>query len=174
MNRPRAMAVLQGTQGTLQTLTPITPAGRKLRRPKHQFRLRARPWVIQPMMIAPVLPGETLTNLLLQCRTVSDPVKDKLGGWWHEYYFFYVKHSDLANREDILAMHVEGSAITSLNSAAAIPTYHFGGSPNWVKMCLQEVTEWYFRDGEEAWNATGSTVTVDGEVMPLAKASDRL
>lgn len=173
-NRSMAVMLGGGAASSMVQMAPLRPAGRVQRRPKHTFRLRQRPWVIQPFMIAPVLPGETMRNLLLQARAVTDPIKDKLGGWWHEYYFFYVKHRDLAARDDLVAMHVEGASISSLNSAAAVPTYHMGGTPNFAKLCLIEVTEWYFRDHEEPWNATGSTLTVDGEVMPLAKASDRL
>ena len=53
---------------------------RMMRSPKHTFRINTRPWQIQPFMIAPVLPGETLKNLTMQARVVSDPVKSKLVG----------------------------------------------------------------------------------------------
>lgn len=172
-NRAAAIDLGAGA-GVIRQLGPLRPSSRVPRRPKHSFRLRQHPWVITPFMIAPVLPGETMRNLLLQARAVTDPLADKLGGWWLEYYFFYVKHRDLAARDDLVAMHVEGSAITSLNSAADLQTYHYGGAPNYVQMCLETVTEWYFRDDGEAWNATGSTLTIDGAARPLARAADRL
>ena len=40
--------------------------GRIQRRPKHSFNVKHQPFTIQPIMIAPVIPGETMTNLLLQ------------------------------------------------------------------------------------------------------------
>ena len=67
---------------------------RVTRRPQHTFQLRHRPWEIQPFMLAPVLPGETMQNLLLQARVVTDPIKNPLIGWWCEHYVFYVKHRD--------------------------------------------------------------------------------
>ena len=70
--------------------------GRKLRSPIHRFHLRHYPFQLQPFMLAPVIPGETMKNLLLQARVVTDPIKNGLIGWWQEYYFFYVKHRDLA------------------------------------------------------------------------------
>lgn len=159
---------------TIRQITDLRPSGRVMRNPRHNFRIRSMPWVIQPFMIAPVLAGETLTNLLLQARAVSDPVTDKLGGWWNEYYFFYVKHRDLAARETLVDMHVEGASLSALNSAAAYNTYHFGGAPNYVQMCLEAVTEWYFRDDGEAWNVAGSTIMQNGVTMPMAKAGERL
>lgn len=68
---------------------------RRMRRPTHNFHLRTRPFQIQEFMAAPVLAGETLKNLLMQARVVTDPVKNPLIGWWKEYYFFYVKLTDL-------------------------------------------------------------------------------
>ena len=64
--------------------------GRKLRRPEHPFILRHKPWQIQPFLIAPVIPGETMSNLLMQARVVTDPINNPLIGWHIEYYYFYV------------------------------------------------------------------------------------
>ena len=69
------------------------------RRPQHTFYLRQVPFTIQPFMIAPVIPGETLQNLSFQARCVTMPVKNPIIGWWCEYYFFYVKLTDLDDRE---------------------------------------------------------------------------
>ena len=54
---------------------------RKLRSPKHPFSVRAKPFEICPFLIAPVLPGETMTNALLQSRVVSDPIAHPLIGF---------------------------------------------------------------------------------------------
>ena len=85
---------------------------RTMRSPKHTFNLVTRPWQIQPFMIAPVLPGETLKSLTMQARVVTDPVKSKLVGWWHETYFFYVKHRDLTFRDQMIAMHLTGASLS--------------------------------------------------------------
>ena len=82
---------------------------RVMRHPQHPFQLRTRPYQVASFFIAPVLPGETLKNLLLQARVVSDPVKSPLIGWWAEYYFFYVKHRDLDGRDDFVAMMLDPS-----------------------------------------------------------------
>jgi len=65
-------------------------ASRVPRRPNHTHHLRHKPYVLQPFMIAPVLPGETLQNMLLQDRCVTDPVKGRLVGWWLEHWYFYI------------------------------------------------------------------------------------
>lgn len=140
--------------------------GRKLRNPVHRFHLRTIPFQIQPFMLAPVIPGETMKNLLLQARVVTDPVKNGLIGWWQEYYWFYVKHRDLAGRDDFTAMMLDlNHDMSAYNEAASLPYNHFGGAINWSKLCLQRVVETYFRDHEVAWDA----YTIDG--LPAAAVS---
>lgn len=128
--------------------------GRKMRYPEHTFQLRTKPWQIQPFVIAPVLPGETMTNALLQARVVTDPIKNPLVGWHKEYYLFYVKLRDLDVSAQLLPMFVEPNHSTAaLNTAAATAFYHNGGAINFTKLCLDRVVDEYFRDEGE---------TVDG------------
>lgn len=122
------------------------------RNPVHTFQLRQRPWQIQPFMIAPVLPGETFKNALLQARVVTDPIKNPLIGWWTEYYFFYVKHRDLDARDTLVNMVLSNASTASLQTAAQTETYHYASSIDWAQLCLKRVTEEYFRDQGEAWN----------------------
>lgn len=133
----------------VQVLTAASQVGRATRRPQHRFELRQRPWQIQPAMIAPVLPGETMQSALIQARVVSAPVKNPLIGWWSEFYLFYVKHRDLNERDELTDMHVQNAAIPSLNSAANVKHYHAGLGPNWVRACLDRVTQCYFRPDPE-------------------------
>nr|QXN72841.1 MAG: major capsid protein [Microvirus sp.] len=131
----------------------LPAAGRVNRKPAHSFQIRQRPWQIQPFMIAPVLPGETLKNLLCQARVVTDPIKNPLIGWWFELYFFYVKHRDLTQREHFTSMVLEaGYDLSSLNAAAKVEHYHYGGAIDWTQHCLERVVEEYFRDEGEAWD----------------------
>lgn len=129
---------------------------RKMRRPTHNYYLEHRPYQIQPFMIAPVLPGETLKNLNMQGRAITDPLANgplNIMPWWHETYFFYVKLRDLDARDALEAMLLKGTTIAGLNSAAQAETYHQGGAPNWTAMCLKRVTEEYFRNEGEVWDA---------------------
>ena len=101
----------------LEVVQEVPQVGRKQRRPVHTFQVRHRPWQIQPMVIAPVLPGETLENALVQARVVTDPIANPLIGWWIEYYFFYVKHRDLDARDTLTSMMLTDASTASLNSA---------------------------------------------------------
>lgn len=149
-------------------LKPVGKLGRKHRKPQHTFQLRHMPWQIQPFMIAPVLPGETLKNILLQSRCVTKPIKNGLVGWWMEHHFFYIKHRDLDDRELFTGMMLDPDADTSsLNSAANVKTYHFGTSIDWVKLCLNRVRDTYFRDEEEI----GTTFEIDG--LPVAQIGNQ-
>ena len=128
--------------------------GRRLRTPQHTWQTRQAPWEIQPFCIAPVLPGETLKNLLWQSRIISDPVKSRLLGAWCEDYWFYVKHRDLAERDEFVDMMVDPSwTPANVDSATdKIAQYYEGGSGsgtlyiNWLDKCYTRIVECYFRD----------------------------
>ena len=135
------------------TLAEVPKTTRINRHPQHPFAIRHRPWQIAPFHIAAVLPGETLRNLLLQSRVVSDPVKSSLVGWWIEYYFYYVKHRDLGGRDTFASMMTDPTtSLAAFNQAALAEYYHATTTISWVKECLQRVTEWDFRVDGETWN----------------------
>lgn len=160
------MAVPYSAKVDVSNIVPISKTGRKLRRPSHTFQLRYRPWQIQPFLVAPVWPGETMTNLLLQARCVTDPIKNPLIGWWNEYYFFYVKLRDLNIRDDLTDMIVTNADVSALNEAASAAYYHQGGI-NYAKHCLERIVETVFRDEDEAWDA----FVIDN--IPVAKVSSQ-
>lgn len=147
-------------------VAPVASSGRVLRRPQHTFQVRQRPYQIQPFCLAPVLPGETLKNALLQARVVSDPIKNPLVGWWMEFYMFYVKHRDMPDSAHFQNMVLQyGYDMTSTVAAAKIEHYHSGGSVDWVDQCMRATIPHYFRDDGESWN-----VATLGN-LPAAKVS---
>lgn len=137
---------------------------RIMRRPYEDFFIVQKPWDIQPISLVPVLPGETLMNMQLQSRVLTDAVVHQLSGWWMEYYTFYVKHTDLVldadvrgetglstTAEAVVAMHLEGSAL-GLQDATRRDAYYKSDTTtrmDWVKLCTDTVVKWYFRDAEE-------------------------
>lgn len=134
-------------------------AKRTHRRPRHSFYLKSRPFQAQPFMIAPVLPGETMKNLLLQARCVTDPIANPLIGWWNEYYFFYVKHRDLYERDKLTEMMLNPEAdLSTLDSPTKVEHYHENTTDlaiNWVDMCLRRCVDEYFRaEGETTATAS--------------------
>jgi hypothetical protein len=147
---------------------------RKSRRPQHKFNIRLIPYEIQPFMLAPVLPGESLTDMMVQSQTWSDPLdKDMRNiGWWLQYNFFYVRHRDLPDtiRQGLAQMLIDPDLFdpTSMQTAASLPTYAFDGAIDWTKMCLQHVVSEYFRDEGEDWN-----VAVGPSGLPLVQIYGR-
>lgn len=136
------------------SVAEVARTQRVSRHPQHPFQVRTRPWQIAPFFIAPVLPGETMRNLLLQSRVVSDPVKSSLVGWWNEYYFYYVKHRDLDGRDTFSNMMLDPTqSLTAFNQAALVEYYHGSTTISWVKECLKRVVAWDFRQDGEAWDA---------------------
>lgn len=144
-------------------------AGRRVpRMPVHEWNLRARPYQIQPCLIAPVLAGETLKSAMFQTRVVSDPIKNPLIGWWKEYFFFYVKHRDLDARDKLTEMMLDPewtSASNALDEAASVPYYSYATTINWTRLCLKRVVEEYFRNEGESWDE----FTLDG--LPVASVN---
>lgn len=152
----------------LQLIRPLPKIGRKWRRPKHRFNLETKPYQIQPFLLAPVLPGDTLKTGMFQSRVVTDPINNPLVGWHQEYYFWYVKLTDTLIREQIPDLFMtEGYDASSVYRAANPATYHAGGGIDWAYECLRICVQEYFRDEEEAWDAA----LLDG--LPMAQAFGR-
>lgn len=156
-----------GAQGSLR---PATRQRRVNRNPQHTFQIRQRPFEITPFLLAPVLPGETLRSFMWQMRTVTDPIKNPIIGWWSEQYFFYVKHRDLEDRDVFTSMMLDPSTDMSsvYQSGADTWTYTANGSVKWVQLCLERVVETWFREEGEAWDdyvvtASRPAAAINGE-----------
>lgn len=146
----------------MKIITSTPRMKRSMRNPQMSFNIAFKPWQMQPFFIHPVLPGETLKNALLMTRCVSDPLKDKLMGWWLEHYIFYVKHTQLDIADALVQMHLDASSdMSSHVSAAKLKHFHNGGI-NFVEKCLNLVKLWYFRDEGET-----EPTAIDG--LPPAK-----
>lgn len=149
-------------------LGSVPKAGRKLRTPEHKFYVKAKPYIIQPFAIAPVLPGETLTNLVYRMRSQTEQLANQFSGWWIEVYWYYVKLSQLDTPEewigqDGMLMNPEYDA-SGLANAANVDTYHEDTSGiDYVKRCRDIVVREWFRDeGEDETTAGG---LLDSEPM---------
>jgi hypothetical protein len=138
---------------------------RRVRRPSHPYLIETMPFQITPFLIAPVMPGETLKSALLQAKAVSDPIGNTLIGWHAEKYLFYVKLTDLDDREAFRAMVVDPDYDASSLTTATENAFHFFASSatrqglDYVSACLDRVVQEYFRDEDE----TPSSATIDGK-----------
>ena len=151
---------------TASAIQAVPQRKRIARRPQYVFNLITRPYQIQPFMSVPVLPGETLQNGLMQSRVVTDPVINRLVGWWKEYYWFYVKHRDLANSAHFQAMMLDADYdLSSIYSAAKTYHYSHAGTVDWVGECLTAVVNEYFRDEGDNPSALDN--------LPVAKIMDQ-
>lgn len=126
--------------------------GRVSRRPVHQWNVRAKPWTMQPVMIAPVIPGETFKNAVLQARVVTDPIKNRLIGWWHEYYFYYVPFRALPIADELTQMVVDPEwTSANVDSSTANSKHYFAGrnSIDYLGHCMDAIVAYDFRHPEE-------------------------
>lgn len=130
----------------------IKPQGRRQRRPKHPFNVRHIPYVIQPFLLAPVRPGETLTDMKCTLSAYSAPLSSRNTGGWLEHVFFYVPVTAMPGRATIMNEFVdEAQALTSLTTASNSDYYYKGntGTANWMDQCMQAIVTEYFRGDTE-------------------------
>lgn len=167
----------------MQTVQRMTPGGmRKERRPKHTWHLKYEPFQIVPHMICRVLPGETMTNCLINARTITAPITNRFIGWWLDHYVFYVKLSQLAGAATYEAMLLDPNASVSAQNLAADSFYfHNGSGPSFVKECHDAVVAEYFRlEGESVTagtiNSRPAAKMVDDNLMhsltPITEMTD--
>lgn len=149
----------QGMPSGLSVREAVMPA-RVPRKPRHPFNIIQYPYELTPFMIAPVLAGETMRNLLLQCRTVSTPLENRLIGHHLEHYFFYVKLRDLADQADIVEMLMDNGTNVNVNGGDVEITYVKSGSPRWLGMCVDAITTAYFRDQGDTGSHVGSVTSL--------------
>ncbi len=159
-----------GTAGSTER-APIRKGrlkSRGIRKPTHPYSVEQEAFDITPHFIAPVLAGETLVSLTDQSRSVSDPVKNKLKGWWMEKSYFYVALSKLKSRSTFMNMMIDYDEVTSgAHTTAQVKTYHEADTIDFVAECLEAIVDFYYRDSEETWN----TPSIGG--IPTARLSRR-
>jgi hypothetical protein len=88
-----------------------------------------------------------------EARVITDPISNSIIGWKKEFFFFYVKVSDLLS-DAIKDMFVDptNAEIAGMDEAANVQrTYTAKGAIDWTSKCLDRVVLTYFRDeGETA------------------------
>ena len=150
----------------MATLMTAPPTDRVGRYPKHTFQTTELPFVATPFMLARVLPGETVQNLFMESRVITTPILSPIIGWKKEYFFFYVKITDLLNDEirdmfidpanDDIADNAAPEGGTYGIAANSTTFYAAKGGINWMQRALKRVVATYFRDeGDETVREVG-------------------
>lgn len=130
------------------------------RTPSFPMAGQMAPYGLYPLMAHPVLPGETLQSVTSKIRIVSQPLKHPLAGSWAEFWFVYVKMTDLG--EDFTEMFISDSVSSSPYQAGADRPRYFteSGQIDWVKLCVEKVHGSYFRDEAEPMRTIDSVPMV--------------
>lgn len=138
---------------------------RGIRRPTHTWKTRFPAFTFQPVCIAPVLPGETLKNARFTVRAVTDPIYDRLAGWWLEHYWFYVPVSAideltgtakgifLDGGTTLAAAHTRGDVNYMKDDAGT------GVSYDWLEQCLRAIINRWFRDEADTYATAAGVFT---------------
>lgn len=143
----------------VRTLLSAPPTNRVGRYPKHTFRVNSKPFSLQPIGMARVLPGETLKNLKFETRMVTSPVVNPIIGWKQEFYFFYVRITDLGVEayKEMFVDPTNAEVTAGLEAANEAGWYTAKGGINWLEQCTNRVAETYFRDEGELASAYALT-----------------
>lgn len=124
---------------------------RMQRKPVFPMAGTMKPYGLYPLMIHPVLPGETLQSFSTKLSLVSMPVANPLLGSWLETWTCYVKFTDL-DRE-LGDMFVSDSYSTTgwTQSGANFRYFTDAGQIAWVQKCVERIHSAYFiHDNETA------------------------
>lgn len=129
----------------IHVINAVQQVPRMKRRPQHPFNLETRPFLLQPFHIAPVMPGETLNKISLKSRVVTKPLAESLVGWWKEYFFFYVKLTDID--PDLGQLFVDPDYDSTGFDTASARVEHFQRpGKDWVKLCNDLIGATFFQD----------------------------
>lgn len=154
-----------------RNLLSVPPTSRVGRYPKHPFLTSSLAFTAQPIMLARVLPGETLNNLYFESRVITDPIQNPIIGWKKEYFFFYCRVSTLM-LDAVKDMFVDptNAEIAGMDEAANVQqSYAAKGGIDWVDLCMERIVFHHFRDEGEA---AGDFVTADGRyIVPIRQSS---
>lgn len=134
----------------MQILTPSQVKTRHTRTPNFPLAGTMKPFGLYPVMIHPVLPGETLQSASVKWRCLSKPIKHPLAGAWLETWLCYVKFTDIDRA--LGQMFISDTyATTGWTAAANNPRYFVkSGQIDWVRLCTERVAKAYFTHKEEA------------------------
>ena len=134
-----------------RTLMSAPNTSRKGRYPKHTFNVQEKPFTLQPLGFARVLPGDTLKNLKFESRAVSNPILNPRIGWKKQYFFFYVRITDLLNAaiRDLFVDPTNSEITAGVEAANAPAWYCAKGGVNWMKLGTEQIVNHWFRDSGE-------------------------
>ncbi len=147
----------------LGSSSALTPTDRVGRYPKHTFATFSKPFSITPIGIAPVLAGETLRSIFMESRVVTDPIKNAIGGWKKDYFFFYVPATILfemgdqfrnmfVDLDDQVPMGSQPGALVAPLAADDKQYYTAKGGMPYLQRALWAIVDSYFRDEGEYQN----------------------
>ena len=77
-------------------------------------------------------------------------MKNRLIGWWKEYYLFYIWFRDLVDTDEFKAIFTDPEANLASYYSAAEPKYYHRYGVNFLKMGTEKIVEHYFRSDDEA------------------------
>jgi len=140
----------------VEVLQPNQQRTRHKRTPSFPIAGVMRPFGLYPLMIHPVMPGETMNSFSLKWRLLSKPLVNPLAGAWLETWLVYVKFTDI--ERSLSEMFVKDTVSTTGYTAAGDTprTFTKTGGIDWVKMCLDRLHEAYFiHDNETARTIDG-------------------
>lgn len=151
--------------GQVQVLQSGAGRSRHIRRPNFPIAGTMRPFGHYPIMVHPVLPGETLKSAVTRWRVIGQPVTNPFAGAWLESWLWYVKLTDLDR--DLGQMFVSDSFSTAGWTAGGdnARTFTKSGQIDWIANALNRCHDTFFLNQGETRR------TIDG--VPQVKLNQK-
>lgn len=132
-----------------QVITPGQTRQRKRRTPNFPMVGGMKPFGLYPLMVHPVLPGETLDFFSGKIRIGSKPIKHPFCGAWLEMWLCYVKMTDI--NVNLGNMFISDDYATTGYTSGADNDRNFvkSGQIDWVNRCMKAIHNSYFLDADE-------------------------
>lgn len=132
-----------------QVIQPGAQQTRFNRRPNFPVIGTIRPYYLHPLMIHPVLPGETMKSFDLKWRVVSKPVKHPLAGCWLETWLMYVKFTDIDRELGQMFVSNDFDPAPYMTAVDQPLCFTSADQIQWVYLCLHRCHFAYFKSDDD-------------------------
>ncbi len=149
----------------IATTTNATAGRRGERRPVFRASVELEPWEITPFMCFPLLPGETLHNILVDGRFLLNGCVSPLYPWYLDVQIFAVKLSDLdIDFEQILLQSAQAGPSSLVDSAAKPMVGEAVGGISISNLVYKRIVDQFWKTDNVLPN---STINTDLKIAPV-------
>lgn len=154
----------------LSTHATATAGRRGERRPVFRASIEMEPWEITPFCCFPMLPGETLHNVLIDGRFVLNGCVSPLFPWYLDIQLFAVRLSDIDVDFEAILMRDADTVPSDVTASGSLPMLgEAAGGMSVSKQCYDRICNEFWKTDNVLPN---STVNTDLFIAPVKWRTD--